>query len=106
MSLLVSALIENGKPVLLAGPSGCGKSHIFKDRLQSQSTDMAEIQSLFINANKFITSKTLWQRMDEFLEWKHTKTYVPKGNKRLICLIDDLNHSYVSIHCVLGPITC
>eukprot|EP00795_Rhopilema_esculentum_P016198 gene16198-7569_t len=96
VSLLVSALIENGKPVLLAGPPGCGKSHIFKDRLQSQSTDMAEIQSLFINANKFITSKTLWQRMDEFLEWKHTKTYVPKGNKRLICLIDDLNHSYAN----------
>lgn len=100
-SHLVAALAEAGKPTLLIGPSGCGKSHIIKDRLISNSSDMAEVQSLFINANKFITAKTLWQRMDDLLEWKHTKTFVPKGNKRLICLIDDINYCHVSIDCTL-----
>ena len=64
---------------------------------------MAEVQSLFINANKFITAKTLWQRMDELLEWKHTKTFVPKGNKRLICLIDDINFCHVSKEFMVYP---
>ena len=99
-SNLVGALAEIGKPTLLIGPSGCGKSHIIKERLLNNSSDVAEIQTLFIGSNEFITSTTLWQRIDEYLEWKHTTTYVPKGNQRLICLIDDINHSHVSISSV------
>ena len=37
----------------------------------------------------------LYDRLDEKLEWKHGKTYVPKGNKKLLCLIDDINLSQV-----------
>ena len=38
----------------------------------------------------------MYERLNEKLEWKHGRTYVPKGNKRLICLVDDLNLSHVS----------
>ena len=34
--------------------------------------------------------------MSSCLEWKHARTFVPKGNKRLTCLVDDLNLSRVS----------
>lgn len=95
ISHIVGCLSENGRPTLLIGPAGCGKSHIIRDRLLNSSSDVAEVQSLFVNANKFITSETLWKRMDEFLEWKHTRTFIPKGNKKLICLIDDINHCMV-----------
>lgn len=35
--------------------------------------------------------------MSSCLEWKHARTFVPKGNKRLTCLVDDLNLSRVSV---------
>jgi len=38
----------------------------------------------------------MYDRLNEKLEWKHGKTFVPKGNKKLICLVDDLNLSHVS----------
>ena len=40
---------------------------------------------------RFTTARLLYERLDERLEWKHGRTYVPKGNKRLFCLLDDLN---------------
>ena len=38
----------------------------------------------------------LWQRLEERLEWKHGRTYVPKGSKKLMCHVDDLNLAHVS----------
>ena len=38
----------------------------------------------------------LWQHFGERLEWKHGRTYIPKSNKKLMCLVDDLNLAYVS----------
>ncbi|KAK2150976.1 hypothetical protein LSH36_380g01072 [Paralvinella palmiformis] len=40
---------------------------------------------------RFTNASLLYDRLDELLEWKHGKTYVPKGNKRLLCFIDDVN---------------
>ena len=96
ISHLVGAMVDAGKPVLLVGPSGCGKSTIIRERLRNQSSDAAEMLALFIDANEFLSSKSFWHRQNEYLEWKHAKTYVPKGNKRLACLIDDLNCGLVS----------
>lgn len=31
------------------------------------------------------------------LEWKYVRMFVLKGNKRLICLVDDFNFSRVSV---------
>ena len=48
---------------------------------------------------RFTNSSLMYDRLNDKLEWKHGRTYVPKGNKRLICLIDDLNLSHVSSIC-------
>lgn len=45
---------------------------------------------------RFTNARLLYDRLDERLEWKHGQTYVPKGNKRLLCLVDDINLSQVS----------
>jgi len=45
---------------------------------------------------RFTNASLLYDRLDELLEWKHGKTYVPKGNKRLLCFIDDVNLAQVS----------
>lgn len=52
---------------------------------------------------RFTTSRVLWQRLEERLEWRHGRTFVPRGNKKLMCLVDDLNLAYVSIMHVRSP---
>lgn len=59
--------------------------------------------------SRFTNARLLYDRLDERLEWKHGRTYVPKGNKRLLCFVDDVNLSqvitftchYWSVLCVL-----
>ena len=96
ISHLVGLLSDGGKPVLLVGEAGCGKTSILRHRLKQHGGDIGEVLSLTVFCNKFTTSRSLWREMSSCLEWKHARTFVPKGNKRLTCLVDDLNLSRVS----------
>lgn len=80
---------------MFVGEQGCGKTSIVRDKLNNQDDDVAEFHSLSIYCNQFTTSRTLWRSINSCLEWKHGRTYIPKGNKKLICLVDDLNLSKV-----------
>ena len=80
---------------MFVGEQGCGKTSIVRDKLNNQDDDVAEFHSLSIYCNQFTTSRTLWRSINNCLEWKHGRTYIPKGNKKLICLVDDLNLSKV-----------
>ncbi|XP_022099208.1 dynein beta chain, ciliary-like [Acanthaster planci] len=92
ISYLLSLLSDAGRPVLLTGEGGCGKTAIVNDRIRTVcSGEVAEVLSLSITTNRFTTSRVLWQRLEERLEWKHGRTYVPKGSKKLMCHVDDLN---------------
>lgn len=97
ISHLVGLLCDGGKPVLLVGEAGCGKTSILRHRLKQHGGDIGEVLSLTVFCNKFTTSRSLWKEMSSCLEWKHARTFVPKGNKRLTCLVDDLNLSRVSV---------
>jgi len=101
ISHLVGLLSDGGKPVLLVGEAGCGKTSILRHRLKQHGGDIGEVLSLTVFCNKFTTSRSLWKEMSSCLEWKHARTFVPKGNKRLTCLVDDLNLSRVSVDIVL-----
>ncbi|XP_015758877.1 PREDICTED: dynein beta chain, ciliary-like [Acropora digitifera] len=96
ISHLVGLLSDGGKPVLLVGEAGCGKTSILRHRLSQHGGDIGEVLSLTVFCNKFTTSKSLWREMSSCLEWKHARTFVPKGNKKLTCLVDDLNLSRVN----------
>eukprot|EP00057_Strongylocentrotus_purpuratus_P006394 XP_011660868.1 PREDICTED: dynein beta chain, flagellar outer arm [Strongylocentrotus purpuratus] len=96
ISYLLGLLSDAGKPVMLVGEAGCGKTAIINDRIRTVcSGEVAEVLALTVTANRFTTSRVLWQRLEERLEWRHGRTYVPKGNKKLMCLVDDLNLAYV-----------
>ena len=82
---------------MLIGDQGCGKTSVIRDKLTNQDSDVVELQCLSVYCNQFTDSKTLWNQINDCLEWKHGRTYVPKGNKRLVCLVDDLNLSKVTI---------
>lgn len=97
MSHLVGLLSDAGRPVMLVGEQGCGKTSVIRDKLTNQDDDVAEMQSLSVYCNQFTTSRTLWGQINGALEWKHGRTYVPKGNKKLVCLVDDLNLSKVGL---------
>ena len=44
---------------------------------------------------RFTNAYLLYERLNEILEWRHGHIYVPKGNKRLIFFVDDLNLAQV-----------
>lgn len=58
----------------------------FKLRLSS-----LQVLNISIHANRFTTASLVAKRIDERLEWKHGQHYVPRGNKRLMCFVDDIN---------------
>ncbi|EDV28903.1 uncharacterized protein TRIADDRAFT_19158, partial [Trichoplax adhaerens] len=93
LNFLIATLCDAGKSVLLVGEAGCGKTALVKERLRSDSGNMAEVLTLTVHCNKFTTSEVLWKQLDSCLEWKSGKIYVPKRNKSLLCLVDDLNTS-------------
>ncbi|XP_056010102.1 uncharacterized protein LOC125667097 [Ostrea edulis] len=96
MTFLLSTLTDYRKSVMLVGENGCGKTAIINDKIRTAySGEVAEVLSLTIQANRFTNARLLYDRLDERLEWKHGQTYVPKGNKRLLCLVDDINLSQV-----------
>ncbi|XP_069115919.1 uncharacterized protein [Argopecten irradians] len=93
---LLGTLSDYGKPVVLVGENGCGKTAIINERIRTVcSGEVAEVLSLTVQANRFTNARLLYDRLDGRLEWKHGRTYVPKGNKRLLCLVDDINLSQV-----------
>ncbi|KAJ8316357.1 hypothetical protein KUTeg_006371 [Tegillarca granosa] len=99
LSYLLGVLSDYGKPVLFVGENGCGKTAIINDRIRTVcSGEVAEVLSLTVQANRFTNARLLYDRLDERLEWKHGRTYVPRGNKRLLCLVDDINLSQVDKH--------
>ena len=89
---LIGALMDAGHPSMLVGPLGCGKSAILRERVNNVSSgEVAEVLSLFVHCNRLTEASNLWSRVSEHLEWKHGLTYTPRGNKKLLCMIDDLN---------------
>ncbi|CAK8694749.1 unnamed protein product [Clavelina lepadiformis] len=91
---LVGALMDAGHPSVIVGPLGCGKSAVLRERVNNVSSgEVAEVLSLFVHCNRLTEAGTLWSRVSEHLEWKHGVTYTPRGNKKLLCMVDDVNLS-------------
>ncbi|PAA93228.1 hypothetical protein BOX15_Mlig011306g2 [Macrostomum lignano] len=92
VSYCLSLLSDLGTPVLLVGPRGCGKSAIVGERIRTVcSSEVSEILNVSVYANRYTNARLITERLDEKLEWKDGKLYVPLGGKRLMCFVDDLN---------------
>ncbi|PIO31550.1 hypothetical protein AB205_0053270 [Aquarana catesbeiana] len=89
---LSSLLTTSGHPVLLAGDTGCGKSILSHELLNALCLgDVAEMSELRIPINSSTDPRRLWGCLKDRLEWRHGTLHTPAGNKKLLCLLDDLN---------------
>ncbi|XP_077152557.1 uncharacterized protein LOC143816267 [Ranitomeya variabilis] len=89
---LSSLLITSGCPVLFAGDAGCGKSSLSQELLNSLCLgDVAEMSELKIPINSSTDPRRIWGCLKDRLEWRHGTLHTPAGNKKLLCLLDDLN---------------
>ena len=96
MSYLLSLLSEVSCPVLVVGKMGCGKTALVRKHFDNAcSGEASDMQFLSVNTNHCTIGKTLWNQINVCLEWKSGRTYVPRGNKKLLCLIDDLHTAKV-----------
>ncbi|XP_075707241.1 uncharacterized protein LOC142741794 [Rhinoderma darwinii] len=94
---LSSLLITSGCPVLFAGDAGCGKSILSQELLNCLCMgDVAEMSELRIPINSSTDPRRLWRCLNDRLEWRHGTLHTPSGNKKLLCLLDDLNLSKVN----------
>nr|XP_018669150.1 dynein heavy chain 9, axonemal [Ciona intestinalis] len=91
---IVGALLDAGHAAMIVGPPGCGKSALVRERIHTVSSgEVAEVLSLFLHCNRLTEAGTLWKQVSQHLEWKHGVTYTPRGNKKLLCMVDDVNLS-------------
>ncbi|XP_075240849.1 dynein beta chain, ciliary-like isoform X3 [Convolutriloba macropyga] len=92
---LVGLSQETGAPLMLVGESGCGKTSIVLDKLRGVwNNDVSGIKATKHSANR-TNARSIWSVLRENLEWKYGDNFVPKGNKQLLCFIDDINMSEV-----------
>ena len=92
LSNLVSSMIENDHPVLLIGQRGIGKSSLISDRLKATcGGDISDVFSITINCNSQTNGLSVYERLEEQFQWKHSSFYTTKGNRKMFCFIDDLN---------------
>ncbi|XP_075053831.1 uncharacterized protein LOC142139871 [Mixophyes fleayi] len=96
---LSSLLTTSGYPVLLAGEAGCGKSILSQELLNCLCLgDVSEMSELRIPINSSTDPRRLWGYLKDRLEWRHGTLHTPAGNKKLLCLVDDLNLAKVNEH--------
>ncbi|MGH0148673.1 UNVERIFIED_CONTAM: hypothetical protein FKN15_020618 [Acipenser sinensis] len=96
---LTSLLSAAGHPVLLLGEAGCGKSMVLNQHLQAlYSGDEVEVLQLRVAMNRSTTPQKLWQSLLNEVEWHHGAVHAPLKNRKLLCLVDDLNLAQVDHH--------
>nr|XP_005988673.1 PREDICTED: dynein heavy chain 17, axonemal-like [Latimeria chalumnae] len=85
-------LSSAGWPVMLVGEAGCGKTGLMHELIDTLSSgDMAEILQQKHLINRSTNPRMIWENLMERLEWQHGTVYLPRGNKKLLYLLDDLN---------------
>ena len=90
---VLGLLIHQMTPVMLVGTAGTGKTAIVKERLRSITQIENEIttSSIEINFNSYTNSRILQSMMESGLEKRTGRTLGPRGCKKLIYFVDDLN---------------
>ncbi|KAH0513439.1 Dynein heavy chain 11, axonemal [Microtus ochrogaster] len=93
-------LLEKGKPLMLVGNAGVGKTVFLSETLASLSEDYTVSRVPF---NYYTTSAALQRILEKPLEKKAGRNYGPRGNKKLVYFIDDLNMPEVDAYGTVQP---
>ncbi|XP_029423391.1 dynein heavy chain 11, axonemal [Nannospalax galili] len=93
-------LLEKGKPLMLVGNAGVGKTVFLSDMLTSLSEDYIVSRVPF---NYYTTAAALQRILEKPLEKKAGRSYGPKGKKKLVYFIDDMNMPAVDAYGTVQP---
>eukprot|EP01107_Rhizomastix_libera_P003543 TRINITY_DN1618_c0_g1_i1.p1 TRINITY_DN1618_c0_g1~~TRINITY_DN1618_c0_g1_i1.p1 ORF type:complete len:3854 (-),score=1122.51 TRINITY_DN1618_c0_g1_i1:31-10566(-) len=88
-SYLLNALVKNQKHVLLVGNSGTGKTATIESVLSGPLRD--NYNTLSINFSAQTSAAKLQEFIEQYVEKRTQNVFVPRGGKKLIAFIDDLN---------------
>ncbi|KAI9004406.1 dynein heavy chain [Hyaloraphidium curvatum] len=102
LSYIMDALIDAGRHILLVGNAGCGKTLMAKAKMQD-CIDSAKYEGLKINLTYYTNGVGLQHLLEKPLEKKAGRSFAPKGNGKLVYLLDDLNMPEVDKY---GTVEC
>jgi GTPase SAR1 family protein len=89
---ILDVVMNAEKSLMVVGATGCGKTSLIMEKLHAScSGDITDVFYITINANRMTDSVYIHKRINKNLIWKHSSLYVPKGNKKLYCFIDDIH---------------
>ncbi|CAF3502703.1 unnamed protein product [Rotaria socialis] len=92
LSHLISSMSDNDHPVLLIGERGVGKTSLISDRLKATcGGDISDVFYVTINCNAETDGLSVYEKIEEQLQWKHSSYFTTKGNRKMFCFVDDLN---------------
>lgn len=93
---LVSLLVEGEYPVLLNGDNGSGKTSLLLNFLSEHcKPDVSDAALLHLYVNHSTSAETVWDQVQDCLEWRWGRRYTPKGCRKLVCFIDDVHNTEV-----------
>lgn len=99
LSSMLDTMMNLDESFMIVGESGTGKTSLISDKLKTScSGDLTELFYITINSNRLTNSAYLQKRINHHLSWVHSSYFVPKGNKRMYCFIDDLHQAEVNEH--------
>jgi len=91
---MIDIMMNLDESIMIAGESGCGKTSLISDKLKAScSGDLTELFYITINTNRLTNSTYLYNRINSHLSWLHGSEYLPKGNKKMYCFIDDVHQA-------------
>jgi len=92
---IIGALLKQGTPVFLNGDNGSGKTALVTHHLRESSPPDSTVLHLYVN--QLTSAQSVWSQVRDCLEWRWGMKYTPKASKKLLCFIDDIHVSKVSL---------
>ncbi|CAF0814108.1 unnamed protein product [Brachionus calyciflorus] len=97
LNSMLDIMMNLDESLMIVGEAGTGKTSLISDKLKTScSGDLTELFYITINSNRLTNSSYLQRRINHHLSWVHGSYYVPKGNKRMYCFIDDIHQAEVN----------
>ena len=94
---MLDVMMNLDESFMIAGETGCGKTSLISDKLKTScSGDLTDLFYMTINTNRLTNSTYLFNRINHHLSWLHGSFYMPKGNKKMYCFIDDIHQANVN----------